>query len=256
MLRCITSLWKGKGDKERLENHRGITTSTAIGTIFDSLIDKRIEHLVKFTQAQGGGKKGASTCDHLFMLRAIIDMSIANKKPVFITFFDVSKAYDHVNNHDLLITMWEKGLKGKAWRILKSLNENLSATVKTRFGQTREIKMEVGGKQGSRLTGRMFAKMMDLLAEQLNETSLGFLISEHLRIPTLLWVDDVVTCTEGIDNQNDILSKVNEFALRHRIKWGQQKCKVMRVGKHKKDLQSMIQSNLQSIPKLNPQPTY
>ena len=39
----ITSLWKGKGDKEDLRNHRGITTSSAIGTIVDSLIDNRIE---------------------------------------------------------------------------------------------------------------------------------------------------------------------------------------------------------------------
>ena len=63
----ITSLWKGKGDKEDLTNHRGITTSSAIGTIVDTLIDDRIENIVPFSQAQGGGKKGASPCDHLFL---------------------------------------------------------------------------------------------------------------------------------------------------------------------------------------------
>ena len=35
----ITSIWKGKGDKEKLENHRGITTSSAIGSIIKILID-------------------------------------------------------------------------------------------------------------------------------------------------------------------------------------------------------------------------
>ena len=65
----ITSLWKGKGDREMLTNHRGITTSSAIGTIVESLIDNRLEKLIPFTQAQGGGKKGASTCDHLFRSR-------------------------------------------------------------------------------------------------------------------------------------------------------------------------------------------
>ena len=62
----ITSIWKGKGDKEKLQNHRGITTSSAIGTIMD-------------TDAQGGGKKGASTCDHLFISR-IMDISKKDKK--------------------------------------------------------------------------------------------------------------------------------------------------------------------------------
>ena len=63
----ITSLWKGKGDKEALNNHRGITTTSAIGTIIEAAIDKRIESVVPFTQAQGGGKRKASTFDHLFL---------------------------------------------------------------------------------------------------------------------------------------------------------------------------------------------
>ena len=169
----------------------------------------------------------------MFILRAIIDISVADRKPTFITFYDVSKAYDNVNNKDLLVTMWSKGLKGKAWRILKSLNENLSAMINTRFGKTREVQMEIGDKQGSRLTGRMFAKMMDLLAEELKETGLGFEVMKDFLIPALLWVDDVITCTEGIQNQHDTLDRVNEFAIKHRIKWGQDKCNVLRVARHK-----------------------
>ena len=101
----ITCLYKGKGDKENLCNHRGITTSSTIGTIIETMIDNRIAHLVPYTQAQGGGKKGASCADHLFILRAIIDISIKEKRSTFITFYDVSKAYDNVDNNDLLVTM-------------------------------------------------------------------------------------------------------------------------------------------------------
>ena len=36
--------------------------------------------------------------------------------------------------------------------------------------------MEIGGKQGSRLTGRMFAKLMDLRSEELLDTREGFKI--------------------------------------------------------------------------------
>ena len=228
----VTSLHKGKGDKEDLHNYRGITTSSSIGTIFDALIDNRIEYAVPFTQAQGGGQRGTSTFDHLFLTRAMIDIAKKQKRPTFLTFYDVSKAYDNVNNQDMLTIMWDKGLRGKSWRILKNLNENLTAIMKTRFGLTREINMEIGGKQGSRLTGRMFSKLMDTLSEELQATGEGFKISDDLIIAVLLWVDDVISCVDGEKEQEEILEKIHEFALKHRLVWGQSKCKVMRIGKH------------------------
>ena len=228
----ITSLWKGKGDKERLENHRGITTSSAIGTIIESIIDKRIGTKIKFTQAQGGGKKKTSTFDHLFITRAIIDIAIKQKRPLFLTFYDVAKAYDNANNEDMLSVLWERGLKGKSWRILHNLSKNLTAQVKTRFGPTHEFNMEIGGRQGSRLTGRMFAKMMDVLAEECQADGVGINLSNDLTIATLLWVDDVLTLAEGENSQQDMLERVDTFATKHKIKWGQSKCNVMRVGAH------------------------
>ena len=132
----------------------------------------------------------------------------------------------------MLTIMWDKGLRGKAWRILSNLNSNLRAKMKTKYGMTREIEMEIGGKQGSRLTGRMFAKLMDMLAEELLESGEGFTVNDVLIIAVLLWVDDVISCVDGEENQKKMLQNVHEFALKHRLIWGQSKCKVMRVGKH------------------------
>ena len=97
----------------------------------------------------------------------------------------------------MLNIIWQKGLRGKSWRILKNLNEGLQASVKTRFGPTRIVKMDIGGKQGSKLTGRMFSKLMDTLPEDIEPTGIGFCIDDTLTIANLLWVDDVVSCVEG-----------------------------------------------------------
>ena len=228
----VTSIWKGRGDKENLNNQRGITTSSAIGTIMDSLIYNRLEFKIPFTQAQGGGKKGSSTCDHLFLLRAIFDIAKKQKRPVYMTFYDVSKAYDNVDNNDMLDITWNKGLRGKAWRILRNLNKNLKARINTRYGQTRTIDMHVGGKQGSRLTGRMFAKMMDMLQEEIVPSKEGLVLGEDLTIAFLLWVDDVVSFVEGEEEQENILKRINNFAIRHKLRWGAEKCKILKIGKH------------------------
>ena len=132
----------------------------------------------------------------------------------------------------MLSILWERGLKGKTWRLLHNLSKNLKAQVKTRFGLTREFAMEIGGRQGSRLTGRLFSKMMDVLAEECMTEKIGIELSPDLLIALLLWVDDVLSFAEGDDKQKEILQKINEFAIKHKIKWGQAKCKVMRVGTH------------------------
>ena len=106
----LTSLWKGKGDRETLENHRGITVSSTIGNILEEIIDRRIQASVEFTQAQRGGLKGASTYDHIFILQSTIAIALKQKRKTYITYFDVQKAYNNVDNNDMLGVMWEAGL--------------------------------------------------------------------------------------------------------------------------------------------------
>ena len=83
----------------------------------------------------------------------------------------------------------------RPWRILKNMNDKLKA-VKTKYGLTDEIDMDVG-RQGSRVTGRMFSKLMDLLSEKEIASGRGFEIFEDLIIALLLWVDDVVSLAVG-----------------------------------------------------------
>ena len=78
----------------------------------------------------------------------------------------------------------------------------------------------------------MFATMMDQLPADLGQSKLGFTKDKDFLISALLWVDDVVICTNSPSNEIETLNEVNEFALKHKIKWGQNKCKVMRIGKH------------------------
>ena len=80
----MTSLWKGKGDREKLENHRGITVSSTIGNILEEIIDRRIQVAVEFTQAQRGGLKGASTYDHIFILQSTIAIALKQKRKTYI----------------------------------------------------------------------------------------------------------------------------------------------------------------------------
>ena len=116
--------------------------------------------------------------------------------------------------------------------VLNNMSRNLTAKIKTRFGYSRMIKREIGGRQGSRLSGRLFAKQMDILSEEFIENdSLNFPVTDGFSIGCLEFVDDVMTCTLGKKNQYEALSRVDEFAQISKLEWGAQKCQVMQVGR-------------------------
>ena len=123
----------------------------------------------------------------------------------------MTKAYDRASVEDMLVELWDRGLKGKVWRLLKRLNTNLTCQVKTRHGLTEEIKRIVGGKQGGKNFGFMFSKLMDLLQEEnQNEEDLGVYF-DLLRLLFLIWVDDVLSFAEGKTQQKRTLQTVNNL---------------------------------------------
>ena len=66
----------------------------------------------------------------------------------------------------------------------------------------------------------------------MDKTNNGFKLSPEFILSVLLWVDDVISLAEGEEKQEIVLQKINDFAIRHKLQWGQSKCKVMRVGRH------------------------
>ena len=229
----ITSVWKNKGDRERLENQRGITTSSAVGTAIEELVFRRVIKRVTFTQAQAGGKKGASTADQVFILRNIISIAQKERRNIIVTFYDVVKAYDKADMGDMMYSMSKSNVDGKIWRLMLALNENLTAKVNTKAGLTRDITRETGGKQGGKLMVPLFAKMMDNLAEDmLEDDNLGIYIQET-KIPSLLFVDDAISFAEGYEQQKKTLQEIDQFSQKHKLEWGPEKCKTMEIGSHK-----------------------
>ena len=227
----ITFIYKGKGDREVMNFQRGITVSSTIAMVCEELINNRMLRIVPLTQAQGGGKKGSATRDHLFILRGAMAYALKYKKELFVTFYDVTKAYDRASVEDMLVELWDHGLKGKLWRLLKALNTNLTCQVKTKHGLTNEIERLVGGKQGGKNFGFMFAKLMDLLQEEYGEREDLGVEYNLLKLLFLIWVDDVLGFAEGTQQQNLTLQTVNEFAVKHKLRWGADKCNVMPIGK-------------------------
>ena len=141
-LQQVTRLYKGKGVKGKCSNERGITLASNFGKLFERIINNRITPKIRMTEAQAGGHKSKATVDHLLRIKDTIKLLRQNKKEAYIAFLDVTKAYDKAWLDAIIYVMQKEGTDLPTWKLVKELNSNLKATLKTKHGNTREIQIK------------------------------------------------------------------------------------------------------------------
>jgi exonuclease III len=224
----MVMLPKGKKDPERIENKRGISLADCTCKVFERLILNRIDPVLPFTEAQAGSRKGRSTTDQIFILKSVIEHRKARHLPTYLAFLDLHKAYDLIWKAAILNTLWEGGVRGKIWRIMRELNDNLTAMIDTRFGPTRSIEITGSIRQGGVLSGIEFAALVDRCETDLQNAGLGVNHGED-RIASLLLMDDIVLVAESAGQLQEMLEVLDNFAKEWHLTFSQTKSKVMIV---------------------------
>ena len=249
----IKRICKGKGTKGKCSNERGITLASNMGKLFERLMNNKIKKETLITPAQAGGQEGMATVDHLMILNSLINQSKkTKKKELYIAFLDVTKAYDKAWLDAIMYSMHKSGLKGKNWRIAREINSNLTATIKTKFGPTRMIKIKDSIRQGGVLSVIEYANLIDEIAKELQEMEVG---NQNLwNTPTpgcLLWMDDVALIHNDKEELNKMLSITNDIANRYHIKFGKDKSQILTINNKNPTSDTLIGNQI-----LDPTETY
>ncbi len=230
----VIRLYKGKGIKGKCENERGITLASNVGKVFERIINERAKPSVHITDAQAGGKEGAATVDHLITLKEAINTIKKMKKTAYIIFLDVQKAYDKAWLDAIMYVMHKNGLRGKNWEIMRKLNTNLQATIRTKYGNTRKIQIKDSIRQGGVLSVLQYATIIDEIAKELDQRNLGMDMEGLGKLGCLLWMDDVALVHHDLRELQKMMNATNDIAQRYHIEFGAAKCKVVRIGPGKK----------------------
>ena len=187
----IIRLYKGKGKKGKCSNERGITLASNVGKLYERIINDRIKKHIRLTEAQAGGIAGSATADHLISLKQTIKEIRIKGKTAYVVFLDVQKAYDKAWLDAILYTLNKNGIEGKNLEIIRKLNSNLSAKIRTRHGLTREIKIKDSIRQGGVLSVIVYATLIDEISKELKAKGLGIETEAGEILDSLLWMDDV-----------------------------------------------------------------
>jgi hypothetical protein len=150
----ITPLYKG-GGKDPLDTHsyRGITLTSVLAKVLESLLltrlqchysEKGIPHL-----NQTAYRKGVSCAEAIFSTLEVLSIYSQRCEKVYMCFYDLQKAFDSVHYSVLLKRLYEAGVDGRAWRLLRSWYASPKSMVRVDGSLSSMFTLERGVLQGS-----------------------------------------------------------------------------------------------------------
>ena len=196
----ITPIYK-KGNEEKLENYRPISTLPLFGKIFEKIIYKRLYSFFIskgiLNENQFGFRKGHSTSHALNFSVNEIRKSWAKGDHVIGIFIDLSKAFDTISHSKLLTKLERCGIRGSALSLLTSYLANRTQYTNVLGENSDKLSVKYGVPQGSVLGPLLFLLYIN---DILNSSKLGVFV---------LFADDTNIFVKGRDVAN-ALQKANK----------------------------------------------
>ena len=116
-------------------------------------------------------QKHISCQDAIFATQEAIVHTLQEGRVAYLSLYDLEKAFDSVEHSILLQSLYQAGINGKAWRLIKACYGNLTAVVKSGSSLSHPFPVACGVQQGSVLSPIFFLIVMDKLLNQLRECS-------------------------------------------------------------------------------------
>ena len=149
----VTNIFK-KGDPADPSNYRGISLISCLGKTYLSIWAARLTtHMEsQLSEDQGGFRPGRSTIDQVFTLHETLKERREQKKESYLFFVDFRKAFDTVWHNGLWKRLWDCDVRGKLWRIIRSLYRDTRLSVLVDGDMTRYVPVAQGVRQGCPLS--------------------------------------------------------------------------------------------------------
>ena len=138
----------------------------------------------------------------------------------------VQKAFDSVEYAVLMDKLFEVGVNGKMWRLLRNWYDGGSCRVKVDGRLSETYPVGRGVKQGSVLSPALFLLVLDPLLRELQASGLGLSIN-NFYAGGFLHADDVRTLATSKESLEAQVALVKKFAEMNFLKLNVDKCEIV-----------------------------
>ena len=147
----LVQLYKGKGSINELDSMRYIHIKADIQKLFGQIVisaakDNLIDNMSKFQIAT---KPGHRASEHLYVVMSVMELCERNGKAIIMTMYDLKKYFDSENLYDCMSELVKSNIRGKLYRLIFSMNQNIRIKVKTAVDETESEDIGQGVRQGT-----------------------------------------------------------------------------------------------------------
>ena len=166
----IIHLYKNKGDRQVCDNHRGISLLSIAGKILARmLLNRLLDHLSSndlLPESQCGFRKERGTADMIFAARQIQEKCLEQNEALYITFVDLTKAFDTVCREGLWKILAKFGCPPEFITMVRQFHDGMQATVKSNGSVSEPFAVTNGVKQGCVLAPTLFSIMFSAMLQE------------------------------------------------------------------------------------------
>ena len=176
-------------------------------------------------------REGVSCTDSMFASMEACTHLRSNGDHVYSCFYDLASAFDTVEFCVLLQNLFQAGVGGKCWRLLRNWYSNLTSQVRLGSHISKPFPICRGIRQGSVLSPVLFNLIMDPLLSTLSSRSLGISIN-GLFLGAFAHADDLRTIASNIEDTTDQAMFVNNFVKSRGLRLCPEKCALVTSNKY------------------------
>ena len=147
------------------------------------------------------------------ILSECISESKSQKKPMYIAALDVQKAFDVVNHQFLLHKLYNDGITGDDWLLLKDLYSNITARIQWDGHLSTPFIIKQGVRQGGILSAAHYKRYNNPLLLEIEDKFTGKTIGT-VKVPHVTCADDLCYKTDSKDELHPMLSTSEGYAKR------------------------------------------